>query len=187
MHYNKLYTLKLKGVMDMIKNRLIESFKEIGFDEYNEIKTEDIIFSQDVFNECAKNTCGNYGKNYSCMGHSVDESKSRIEKYENAFLISKIVSIRTGEEMMDSLALIEKSNKALRDAFDNEHVFVMGAGPCTKCKACSALEGEPCRFPDKIQYSMEGSGIDVVRMSINEKMTYNAGGGRIGYFTLVLY
>ena len=42
-------------------------------------------------------------------------------------------------------------------------------------------------FSEKTQYSMEGSGIDVVRMAIDHKMTYNAGRGKVGYFTLVLY
>ncbi len=34
---------------------------------------------------------------------------------------------------------------------------------------------------------MEGSGIDVVRMSMNLDMTYNAGSGKIGFFALILY
>lgn len=173
----------------MLKERLIEAFKEIGFDEYKEIKTSDIVFSQDVFNQCEKNTCGNFGKNHACPPKSgtVDERKENILKYKNAFIISKIVSIKTRKEMMESLELVAKVNKDLRKTFANENVGIMGAGPCTKCKECTALNNEPCRFPDKIEYSMEGSGIDVVRMSMNYKMTYNAGAGKIGYFTLVLY
>jgi len=34
---------------------------------------------------------------------------------------------------------------------------------------------------------MEGSGIDVMRMSMNKKMIYNAGKGKVGFFSLVLY
>jgi predicted metal-binding protein len=173
----------------MVKERLIEAFKEIGFDEYKEIKTNDIIFSQDVFKQCEKNTCGNFGINHACPpgAGTIDERKASVLKYENAFIISKIVSIKTRKEMMESLEIVAKVNKNLRSAFENEDIPIMGAGPCTKCKKCTALDNEPCRFPDKIEYSMEGSGIDVVRMSMNQKMTYNAGAGKIGYFTLVLY
>jgi len=65
--------------------------------------------------------------------------------------------------------------------------MVMAAGPCTVCEKCSALDDEPCRFPEETAYSMEGSGIDVVRMSMNAKMTYNAGLGKAAFFCLALY
>ncbi|MPW26691.1 DUF2284 domain-containing protein [Alkalibaculum sp. M08DMB] len=170
-----------------MKNRLIEVFKEIGFDEYKEIKISDIIFSNDVFNQCSRNICGNYGKSHTCKGGSVEESKERVSKFQNGFLINKIVPIRTRKEMMDSIELVATSIKALRRSFENDPIMVMGAGPCTVCESCTALLGKPCLFPDKIQYSMEGSGIDVVRMSMKEKMTYNGGEKGVGYFTLVLY
>ncbi|MCR3921891.1 MAG: DUF2284 domain-containing protein, partial [Firmicutes bacterium] len=82
---------------------------------------------------------------------------------------------------------VDSTNKELRKEFAADDVFIMGAGPCTLCEKCTALTEDDCRFPEKTQYSMEGSGIDVVRMSMNKKMTYNAGAGRVGYFTLVLY
>ena len=102
-------------------------------------------------------------------------------------MLSQIVPIRTRKEMTESMELVNTKTKELRKALKDEDVLVMGAGPCTVCKTCTALEGLPCRFPDRIEYSMEGSGIDVVRMSMNLKMTYNAGAGNVGYFTLVLY
>lgn len=178
-----------RGENIMLKERLIEAFQEIGFDEYRAIKSSDIIFSQDVFNQCARNTCGNFGKNHGCppKAGSEDERKARVLKYKNAFIISKIASIGSRKEMMDSMEFLANINQALRKTFENEEVFVMGAGPCTVCKNCAALEDKLCRFPEKIQYSMEGSGIDVVRMSMNQKMTYNAGRGKVGFFTLVLY
>ncbi|ABR48260.1 hypothetical protein Amet_2100 [Alkaliphilus metalliredigens QYMF] len=173
----------------MFKEQLIEAFKEIGFDEYREIKATDIIFSQDVFNQCAKNTCGNFNKNHGCppRAGSEDERKARVLKYKNAFILSKIASIKSRKEMTDSMELILNINNNLRKTFEDEDVCIMGSGPCSVCKNCMALEDKPCSFPVKTQYSMEGSGIDVVRMSMNQKMTYNAGRGKVGFFTLALY
>lgn len=165
------------------------TFKKLGFDEFKSIKTDDIIFSHDVFNQCARNTCGNFGKNHACppkSGTEVD-GKNRVLNFDNAYLLNKIVPITTGEEMLASLETVSELNNNLREAFNSENVMVMGAGPCTVCKTCSALDGHPCNFPDKTQYSMEGSGIDVVSMSIKQGMTYNAGAGKVGYFTLFLY
>ncbi|RBP68997.1 putative metal-binding protein [Alkalibaculum bacchi] len=171
----------------MLKDRLIESFKEIGYDEFKEIELGEILFSKDVFAQCARNICGNFSKYHTCKGSTIKESKEIISKYNHAFLINKIVELKRGKEMMESLKCVADANEALRKAFKDEEVMIMGAGPCTICKTCAITEEKPCRHPDKIQYSMEGSGIDVVRMSINEKMTYNAGRGKIGYFSLILF
>ncbi|MFZ7133942.1 MAG: DUF2284 domain-containing protein [Eubacteriales bacterium] len=173
----------------MLNDRLIAAFNEIGFDEYKEITVEDIIFSQDVFDQCARNTCGNFGKNHACppKAGTEEERKARVLKYQHGFLISKIVPIKSRQEMVTSMETIDRINKTLRKIFSEDDVFIMGAGACTLCETCTALEEKPCRFPDKTQYSMEGSGIDVVSMSMNKQMTYNAGQGKVGYFTLVLY
>lgn len=173
----------------MLKERLMKAFEAIGFDEYKEIKNSDIIFSQDVFDQCARNTCGNFGKNHGCppAAGNEDERKARVSKYKNVFLLCKIASIGSRKEMASSMEILESANRDLRESFKDEEVMIMGAGPCTVCKTCAALESKPCPFPDKIQYSMEGSGIDVVRMSMKHKMTYNAGRGKVGFFTLVLY
>jgi predicted metal-binding protein len=179
-----------KGLKKMdLRERLIEAFTKLGFDEYREIKVDNIVFSQDVFNQCARNTCGNFGKNHACPpgAGTEEERKARVRKYDQAFILCKIISILSGDDMMESMGILGNLNKALRKEFAAEDVLILGAGPCTLCEKCSALDGEPCRFPDKKQYSMEGNGIDVVRMSMDQKMTYNAGMGKVGFFSLVLY
>ena len=173
----------------MLKEDLIVVFQDLGFDEYKEITSDDIIISEDVFNQCARNTCGNFGKNHGCppRAGSEAERRARIFKYKKAFILNKIAAISSRKELNDSMELLGSIHKALRKELVDEDVLIMGAGPCTICKNCTALEDKPCLFPLKTQYSMEGSGIDVVRMSMNHKMTYNAGKGKVGFFTLVLF
>lgn len=62
-----------------------------AFDEYREIKSTEIIFSDDVFASCKQNTCGNYGKNYTCppLSDMMDENKARFLEYNNAIIINK--------------------------------------------------------------------------------------------------
>ncbi|NLM20572.1 MAG: DUF2284 domain-containing protein [Peptococcaceae bacterium] len=173
----------------MLEQRLVEALTRLGFDEYKKISTAEIIFSQDVVEQCARNTCGNFGRNYGCppLAGSQEERQNRVLRYQNAFLISKIVSMVSRKEMEKSMSDLDRIHRELRREFKDDDVQIMGAGPCTVCEKCAALENKPCRFPEKIQYSMEGSGIDVVRLSRELGMTYNAGGGHVGFFTLVLY
>ncbi|UWG96275.1 DUF2284 domain-containing protein [Dehalobacter sp. DCM] len=158
----------------MLKEKLIAAFTRLGFDEYREILPKDIIFSQYVFDQCARNTCGMFGKNHGCppKAGTEEERKNRVLKYNSAFVISKIISIRTRQEMNDSQMILARITKELRDEFARDEVLIMGAGPCLVCEKCTALTDEPCRFPEKTQYSMEGSGIDVVTMSKELNMTY---------------
>ena len=133
-----------------------------------------MIITPDVFKQCERNTCGNFGKNHACppKAGSEEERIARVKKYDDGYLVNIVLSIKNREDMMNSGVLFNEATSKLSKLFENDDVFVMGAGPCTICKKCSALDEEPCRFQEKIQYSMEGSGIDVMRMSMNFKMTY---------------
>ena len=65
---------------NLLEQRLIEAFARLWFDEYKKISTKDIIFSRDVIEQCARNTCGNYGKNHSCppLAGSEEERRARV-------------------------------------------------------------------------------------------------------------
>jgi predicted metal-binding protein len=173
----------------VLRDHLIEAFQEIGFDDYKEIRISDIIFSEEVFSLCAKNTCGNFGRNHGCPpsagNHEV--GKARVLEYQNGFLLNKILPIKSREAMKESGQTLNRMRNELAKKFAGDRVLILGAGACKVCATCAALEGEPCRLPDKIQYSMEGSGILVMRMAMDYKMKYNAGMGNAGFFMLALY
>jgi len=41
------------------------------------------------------------------------------------------------------------------------------AGPCTLCKECGKLKGNPCEFGDRARPAMEACGIDVYQTARN--------------------
>ena len=176
--------------MDM-RDEIIEAIKEAGFDEYKEIDPKtDIVFSEAVFASCAENKCGNYGKNYSCppLSGDMEENKARFLKYEHAIIINKIADMgKRYEKMAEAGLKVKEAFEKLGKLLEDKPVMLAGAGGCSLCKKCAAQTGEPCRFPDKRRYSMEGSGMDIVKMSIQQKMTYNGGDNKLGFFMMVLY
>ncbi len=174
----------------MLKDDIIKAINDAGFDEYKEISSKDLIFSDDVFGECAKNTCGNYGKNHSCppLSGDMQENMARFLKYENGIIINKIVDMgEFYEKMMTATKEAGDALQNLRDLLEDKPVLIAGPGGCRICKTCAAIDNEPCRFPDKRQYSMEGSGMDIVSMSRKFNMIYNAGDHKLGYFYIVMY
>lgn len=171
-------------------SKMLDIFSMAGFSEVKTVATADIPVKEYVFEQCARNTCGSYGKNHACppLSGSFAECASRVAAYPGAWVLSYITSMKSRAEMMEGSKRFSRAVDALRETLAAEHadVRVMGAGPCRICEECSALEGLDCRYPDETQYSMEGSGIDVVRLSMNLGMKYNSGEGTITYFALVL-
>ncbi|MCL1913190.1 MAG: DUF2284 domain-containing protein [Eubacteriaceae bacterium] len=173
-----------------LEERIILAIEEIGFDEYVKIPTTEIIFSDAVFAQCAKNICGNYGQNHSCPPRSGtrEENAARFLKYENAIVLNKLVTLGRRYEIMDESGQTPRSMlEELREKLKGEEARVAGGGGCRICPECSAKTDEPCLYPDERQYSMEGSGMDIVSLSRKLKMTYNAGNNRLGFFSIVLY
>lgn len=179
--------------MNDLKDRLTTAFDELGFSEHKLIRTEVIPFDQEVYKQCEKNTCGYFGKNHGCPPNgSEEERKQRILKYKEAYLIGYTMDynfddIEDLEDLENNSFALNEVYQNLRKVFAQDDVVVMAVGPCTLCKTCTATDGQPCRFPEKTQYSMEGSGIDVVKLSMQEQMQYYAGPGKVVYFAIVLF
>jgi len=169
-------------------SEIIQAVEECGFDEHKEMSSSELIFTKDVVDACLK--CRNSGKNYSCppLSGSLEENIQRVLKYDHAMLINKIIpmpdSIEGYEQMNDQ---IKSSIGSLRKKLEAHPVEVRMGGGCDICEECGAVTGVPCRFPDKVRYSMEGCGMDICSMAKKFEMTYNAGSRGLGFFFLVLF
>ncbi|MCR4893889.1 MAG: DUF2284 domain-containing protein, partial [Eubacteriales bacterium] len=120
----------------MLKDDIIKAINDAGFDEYKEISSKDLIFSEDVFGECAKNTCGNYGKNHSCppLSGDMQENMARFLKYENGIIINKIVDMgEFYEKMMTATKEAGDALQNLRDLLEDKPVLIAGPGGCRIC------------------------------------------------------
>ncbi|MBC3798091.1 DUF2284 domain-containing protein [Acetobacterium tundrae] len=174
----------------MLRDKIINAINEVGFDEYKEISSADIIFADAVFASCKANTCGNYGLNYACppLSGDMEENKQRFLNYDHAIILNKIMFLgEYYEKMEDSMTEVFERLDELRQKLKDELVMIAGPGGCNLCKECAAKTSEPCRFPEKKRYSMEGSGMDIVSMSRKLGMIYNAGDKKVGFFMMVLY
>lgn len=126
-----------------------------------------------TFLECCKQ-CGNYEKVWSCPSYDFNP-EDYWRKYRNFHLIG--VKIRFPAEMtektyekeeLDTLireTLWAEKEKLSRELMEMEEKHPgsvsLSAGSCMNCERCTRLTGEPCRFPDKMRYSIESIGGNV--------------------------
>lgn len=169
-------------------------FLEHGFIEAVEVPIQDIAITQDVRNACEQNSCGQVGKNHMCPPNVGDLVMYRecIQQYENGILFSQIFPLKTREDyrkMMDYgkefRADCRKLQKLLNRELD-EFLFYL-AGPCTICNECTAVNNEPCHFPDEAIPSLEAAGVDVVSLTKKCGLKYNNGSGTMTLIGLLVY
>ena len=118
----------------------------------------------DEFLACCR-VCPNYGKVWSCPPYDFDPAA-----YWNAF--DKILVAgyqltfdddRTEEGMREALWDVKKQlaeeMRALEDQFPGSQS--LSAATCQICREYSRADGHPCRFPDRMRYSIESIGGNV--------------------------
>lgn len=109
--------------------------------------------------------CPNYGNVWACPPYDFDPvdvwkaySWIKIAGYQLTFSED-----RTEEEMLEALA--EVKQKVTDEMYAEELKYPdsqsLSAGTCRICKGCSKPDGKPCRFPDKMRFSIESIGGNV--------------------------
>ncbi len=172
---------------------LVEIAKECGFTHMAPLDVKTIELRPEVRDACAVNTCGAYGKRWSCPPGcgTLEECGARIAQYSWGILVQTVGDI---EDSFDFEAMMEISEE------HGEHFALMhktlvdrglkclavGTGGCTKCKECTYPDA-PCRFPETLVASMEAYGMVVNEVCKANGMKYNYGPEKMAYTCCFLF
>lgn len=139
------------------------------------VKSKDLIsfaFDRERIEGYCKN-CPNYHALWSCPPHSFDPLEL-LQGYDEIFVIGTILfygeeerRLHQGKEAM--LKYTEKTLYPLRkevylrllELEKNKEVRIFDMGSCNLCDKCTRGEGLPCRWSNKMRYSLEALGFDV--------------------------
>lgn len=118
--------------------------------------------------------CHNYNQKWSCPSYDFD-----VLEYWNQYktfrllasqiifpedILSKTYTQEQLNEILDNILPKEKqklSDELLTEESKHPGSISLSAGSCIRCKSCTKAEGKPCRFPDKMRYSIESLGGNV--------------------------
>ncbi|WP_434309884.1 DUF2284 domain-containing protein [Hominifimenecus sp. rT4P-3] len=173
---------------------LIQMALDAGFLHAKVTDRENLVFDPTLRRYCEENTCGNFGVNYACPPDcgTPAEMEARVQKYRKALVLQTIQPV---ESVMDpaqtkearrvhnqiSRSLVEQLQKA-----GVEGLPVM-AGPCSLCKVCAKIQGEPCRVPEKIASCLSAYCIDAYRMAQACGLAYWCGENRVAFFSIYFF
>ena len=163
-----------------------------GFSEAALLDCGTIELREEVRRMCAADTCGMYGKNWSCPPAcgSLEKCREKVRGYRFGILVQTIGELEDSWDY-EGMQETEKQHKEtfrkaavlLREQYPG--LLALGAGCCTVCASCSYPDG-PCRFPEKRISSMEAYGIVVSDLCKANEMGYYYGPGKIAYTSCYL-
>jgi len=133
------------------------------------IRVEDYIEGYvcvDEFLEMCK-ACENYNRKWSCPSYDFDPVEDYWKTFEQLYIVGKKMILE--EEDKENWQALMKEVKAelTRELAEKEKDYpcsqALSAGSCQVCGEdnCTRKTGEPCRFPDKMRYSVESLGGNV--------------------------
>ncbi len=118
------------------------------------------------FLECCK-ACENYDQKWSCPPYDFDPVERYWKKFDNLYVIGKkmILEEEEKENWETLMKQVKEEITQILYAKEAEHPgsFSLSAGSCNICGIgnCAKKDGQPCRFPEKMRYSIESLGGNV--------------------------
>ena len=176
----------------MTYEQLAAIAEEAGFTAWAPLDVSTIELKPEVRDMCAVNSCGQYGKRWSCPPGcgTLEECTRQLREYARGILVQTSGDIEDGFDF-EAMMEIEGDHKdhvtemygLFREA--DAGVLALGAGCCTVCAKCTYPE-EPCRFPEKRISSMEAYGMVVLEVCKANGLTYYYGPDKMAYTSCFL-
>lgn len=181
--------------MDALFNRLIEAAQKNGADHAAIIPAREIVTDRAFRAMCEANSCGRYGKCYTCPPDAgdIDELIASLSNYKWALVYQHVAPLEDSfdvEGMYRARKLMFRLSQTLRDRvaeLDLPQVLHLTAGACGVCERCAKEDALPCRFPDRATSSLEAYGIHVSKLAESAKMKYINGANTVTYFGAILF
>ena len=178
----------------MLNRELLEAqLSELPLYVYHFMKPEALEFSERIRWIC-EHECPMYGKSWACppaVG-TVEECQKKCLRYENALLISTIVEVSDIANIDETLATRpdhEAITNQVRDLFRQQGIdpYILSTESCAECERCACLDGEACRFPERMHPCVESHGINVLPTIEDLGLAFQYGENVVTWFSILLY
>ena len=177
----------------MNQELLEQQLSELPLYIYDFFDPRELEFSSRIRWIC-EHECPMYGKSWACppgVG-SVDTCRQVCMAYDHCLLISSIVEVRDIADMDETLATRpdhEALTEQVRELMKQQGVdpFILSTEACTVCDRCAILDGQPCRFPEKMHPCVESHGINVVPMMESRGLEFQFGANVVTWISLLFY
>lgn len=173
---------------------LIDRAQRAGADNAAVMAVSDIPFRAEFRAMCEMNSCGKYGRCWMCPPDvgPIEPMMEEAKTFERALVFQTIGTLEDSFDIEGMEEAARHHNDVAQDLAGAvvpllPRSLIMGAGACHVCEACTRLEEQPCRYPDKAIASLESYGIAVSELAPLCGMKYINGENTVTYFGTILF
>ena len=177
----------------MNRELLEEKLSELPLYIYDFLDPKELEFSGRIRWIC-ENECPMYGQSWACppgVG-TVEGCRCKCLSFDNCLMISTIVEVDDITNIDETLA-----TRPEHEAVTNEvgaileemgiKPYILSTEACAICDRCAILDGEPCRFPEKMHPCVESHGINVVPMLEARGLEFQFGANVVTWISLLFF
>lgn len=177
----------------MNQELLEQGLAELPLYVYFEMDPHELEFSQRVRWIC-QHECPQYGTSWACppgVG-TVEECRAHCLRYDRCLVISTVTEVADIADIAQTLAT-RADHEAITDQVAallrrcGAEPFVLSTESCAICPRCAILDGQPCRFPEKMHPCVESQGINVIPVLEENGLDFQYGQNVVTWISMLLY
>ena len=178
----------------MIDKELLEAqLSELPLYIYAYIDPKMLEFSGRIRWIC-ENECPMYGKSWACppgVG-CVAECQEKCGQYENCLMISSITEVNDITDIGETLATRPEHEALTNQVGDlirrlGADPYILSTEACAECERCAYLDGQPCRFPERMHPCVESHGINVIPVLEANGLEFQFGSNVVTWISLLFF
>ena len=175
--------------MEMLQAQLAE----LPLYYYNLIDPKDLEFSERIRHICTTE-CPMYNKTYACppaVGE-VSRCKEKCLAYANCLLIGTVAEVQDIANIDETLATRpahEEVTNQVGDLLRQQGItpYILSTEACAVCERCAWLDGQPCRFPEKMHPCVESHGINLIPTLEENGLGFQYGENIVTWYSLLFF
>ena len=177
----------------MDREKLEQALSSLPLYIYVDIDPKALEFTPRVRWIC-ENECPMYGKSWACppgVG-AVDTCAGKCLSYGKCLMIGTITEISSIANIDEALATRhghEAITNTVRDFFREQGVepYILSTEACAHCERCAVLDGEPCRYPERMHPCLESHGINIIPTLEENGLEFIYGENIVTWYSLFFY
>ena len=123
---------------------------------------------------------------------TVGDCKAQCLRYSNCLMIvtmTEVSDIANIEETLATRPAHEEVTNQVADLLRSQGVqpYVLSTEACALCDRCAYLDGQPCRFPEKMHPCVESHGINILGLLDRRGLAFQYGENVVTWFSLLFY
>ena len=178
----------------MMDKALLEAqLAELPLYTYEFLDPAGLEFSSRIRWIC-ENECPMYGKSWACppgVGE-VALCEKKCKGFQSCLMIATITEVADIANIEETLATRpdhEAVTNQVRDLMRQQGVepYVLSTEACAECERCAYLDGQACRFPERMHPCVESHGINLLAVLDELGLSFQYGENVVTWFSLLFY